>query len=186
MYLMKKVLLLLFVALFQLPVLANDMFQADTIIRVDNLDSAHIYDGLKKWFITNAKYDSRYIIEQDERENRHLVGRMNFKYVNNSLTYNAGTGHISVVIDIMARDGRFKIKLTDFSHTSHHPQFAHQWSVGTVTDSIPEEWAKGWKKKQIRETYKKVRERCDEIKTQLLSDLAEYCKEFKPIDEEDW
>ena len=183
---MKKVLLLLFVALFQLPVLANGMFQADTIIRVDNLDSAHIYDGLKKWFITNAKYDSRYIIEQDERENRHLVGRMNFRFAVNNLTYAAGSGHISVVIDIMARDGRFKLKLTDFVHHSDNMSAGYNWSVGTITDSIPPEWAKGWKNKLMRGTYNRARKRCDEIKAELFTDLAEYCKEFKPIDEEDW
>ena len=165
---------------------ANEPFARDSVIQAKGLNSKQIYESLKKWFISNAKYDSRYIIEHDDAENKHLVGRMNFNHRVNSLTWGAGSGNISVVIEIMAKEGRFKIRLSDFRHTSDHPKYASAWSVGTVTSEIPEEWASGFKTKQIRETYNRVIKRCHEIADLLIGDIAEYAKDFKPIENDDW
>lgn len=183
---MKKILLILFLVTTALYSYANEPFARDSVIQASGLSSQQIYESLKKWFITNAKYDSRYIIEHDDVTNKHLVGRMNFNYKANSVNWSAGSGHISVVIEIMARDGRFKIRLSDFKHTSEHPQYADHWSLGTVTTEIPEEWASGWKTKQQRETYKRVLPRCQEIADMLIHDISEYAVDFKPIEDEDW
>lgn len=169
-----------------LGVYANEPYARDSVIQANGLSSQQIYESLKKWFITNAKYDSRYIIEHDDAENKHLVGRMNFNYKTSSINWAAGNGTISVVIEIMARDGRFKIRLSDFRHTSEHPKYAYHWSLGTVTSEIPEQWASGWKTKQQRETYKRVFPRCQEIADMLILDIAEYAKDFKPIEGDDW
>lgn len=183
---MKKLLLILFLVTTTLCSYANEPLARDSVIQASGLSSQQIYESLKKWFIANAKYDSRYIIEHDDPTNNHLVGRMNFKYKANSMTWAAGSGHISVVIEIMAKDGRFKVRLSDFNHTSEHPQYADQWSLGTITTEIPEEWASGWKTKQQRETYKRVLPRCLEISDMLINDISEYALDFKPIEEENW
>lgn len=183
---MKKIFLIFLVLATALCAHANEPFARDSVIQAPGLDSQQIYESLKKWFISNAKYDSRYIIEHDDAANKHLVGRMNFVYNANSMTWAAGSGHISVVIEIMAREGHFKVRLSDFRHTSEHPQYAAHWSLGTVTKEIPEEWASGFKTKQQRETYKRVLPRCQEIAEMLLHDVAEYAADFKPIEEDDW
>lgn len=183
---MKQILLLFTFFVSVLCSYANEPFARDSVLQANGLTSQQIYESLKKWFITNAKYDSRYIIEHDDKENKHLVGRMNFNYKANSMSWAAGSGHISVVIEIMARDGRFKIRLSDFRHTSEHPKYSDHWSIGTVTTEIPEEWASGFKTKQQRETYKRVLPRCQEIADLLIHDIAEYAVDFKPIEEDDW
>ena len=102
------------------------------------------------------------------------------------MTWAGGNGHISVVVEIMAREGRFKIRLSDFRHTSENPRFAAKWSLGNITAEIPEEWASGWKKKQQRETYKRVFARCQEISDLIINDIAKYAEDFKPIEGDDW
>lgn len=183
---MKKVILMLVLLLAAISAGANEPFARDSVIPAGDLSSQQIYESLKKWFITNAKYDSRYIIEHDDAQNKHLVGRMNFNYICKHVNWAAGSGHISVVIEIMARDGRFKIRLSDFRHVSENPKFPEHWSLGAITEEIPEEWASGWKTKQQRETYKRVLPRCKEIAELLIGDIAEYARDFKPIEGDDW
>lgn len=183
---MKKMLLIFIMLITAMLSYANEPLARDSVIQASGLTAQQIYDSLKKWFVANAKYDSRYIIEHDDAANKHLVGKMNFRYQAKHINYAPGSGHISVVIEIMARDGRFKIRMTNFCHTSEHPKFANNWSVGTVTSKIPEEWATGWKNTLMRGTYERVFKRCQEFSNQLLQDIAEYAKDFKPIEEEDW
>ncbi len=183
---MKKLLLLSVSLLMALAAFANEPYARDSVIHAEGLSSDQIYESLKKWFITNAKYDSRYIIQHDDAANKHLVGKMNFKFIVNHLTWHAATGVVEVVIDVMARDGRFKIKLSDFQHVSTEPRWGPMWSIGTVTTELPDEWKKGFKYKQHREVYKRVFPRCQEIADLLLHDIAEYAKDFKPIEAEDW
>lgn len=183
---MKKILLLFSIIWMATSAFANQPLYRDTVISVPDKSASQIYDGLKKWFITNAKFDSRYIIEQDDKENKHMVGKFSFPHRVNSLTWGGGSGYITVVIDVMARDGRFKLVLSDFNHKSDYTSNEAYWSLGTITEEIPEEWATGLKKIHKRETYKRVRPHCDEIVNTIFSAVAEYCKEFKPIEEDDW
>lgn len=183
---MKRLLFMAIAILLAIGAFANESFARDSVIQANNLNAQQIYESLKKWFITNSKYDSRYIIELDDAANKHLVGRMNFNYDSKSTTWAGGNGHISVVVEIMAREGRFKIRLSDFRHMSENPRFAAKWSLGNITAEIPEEWASGWKKKQQRETYKRVFARCQEISDLIINDIAKYAEDFKPIEGDDW
>lgn len=183
---MKKIIGLIIAIASVLNSYANEPLARDSVIQANGLSSQQIYESLKKWFITNAKYDSRYIIELDDVNNKHLVGKMNFNFKESSLTWGASSGHISVVIEIMARDGRFKIRLSDFRHVSEHPRFASGWSLGTITTKLPEEWESGFKNKQNREVYKRVFPKCLLISELLFHDIAEYATDFKPIEDEDW
>lgn len=183
---MRKFILFLLILCSSLSVSAVEPYSRDSVIQAKGLSSQQIYESLKKWFITNAKFDSRYIIEHDDAANKHLVGRMTFRYNCSNINWAAGSGHISVVVDVMARDGRFRIKLSDFNHISEDKDYAYHWSLGTVTSEIPEKWASGWKTKQQRETYKRVIKRCQEYADFVLHSVAEYAKDFKPIEAEEW
>lgn len=183
---MKKLILLLSILWIAVSAFANEPLSRDTVISVPEKSASQIYDGLKKWFITNAKFDSRYIIEQDDKESKHMVGKIAFSHRVSNITWAAGSGYITVVIDVMARDGRFKLRLSDFNHKSDNPKYSSHWSLGTITEELPEEWAKGFTTKQWRETYKRVRTRCDEIINTIFNTVGEYCKEFNPIEEDDW
>lgn len=183
---MKRLLFFLSLICIAATAFAEQPLSRDTVIAVPEKSASQIYDGLKKWFITTARFDSRYIIEQDDKENKHMVGKIAFPHRVESLTYGAGSGVITVVIEVMARDGRFKLRLSDFNHKSDHPRFASHWSLGRITEELPEEWEKGFKTKQWRETYKRVRPHCEEIVNSIFGAVSEYCTEFKPIEEEDW
>lgn len=77
---MKSLILFIFISMSTMLSLANEALARDSVIQAKGLTSQQIYESIKKWFITNAKYDSRYIIEHDDAVNKHLVGKMNFKY----------------------------------------------------------------------------------------------------------
>lgn len=184
---MKKILLAGILALcFSNLVFAQDPFERDSVFQSKDLSVKQIYDGLKKWFVTMSVSDSRNVIQVDDAQNGSLVGRITFDFKYDNLTWGASTGYITVVFDIKIRDGRYKVKLTDFTHISNHPKYADGWSLGVITEVMPAEWEKGWKFKQNRAVYKKVRERCEEIQSYIFSEIGSYMGNYKPVEEEDW
>ena len=134
---MKKFALLFF---FLLSVALNAQddgvkpLELDTVIQVNDASKQQIYDGLKTWFVENAKVDSRFLLQIDNKDDGLLQGKLTYEVVWNNLTWAALTGYVEIVFNIQIREGRFRLKLYNVTHISTEPNrnFARQWSQGLV------------------------------------------------------
>ena len=183
---MKKILLLLVVCLCASAVKAQNAYERDTVIQVPNLNTTQIYEGLRNWFITSFKKDSRDIIQIDDPQNGSIIAKLHYPFVIKHITWAGGSGVVEFVLDLKIRDGRFKIKLRDFFHTSTSDIGASSWSMGLIKEALPQEWEKGWKFKQQREVYKRLLPDIDTYSTVIISGIDAYMQSYKPSDEEDW
>ena len=183
---MKKIFLVGIISLFcsnfvnaQVPI------ERDSVFQTPGLSISQIYDGVKKWFVVSCS-DSRDVIQIDDPANGSIVGKLFFPYDAKSLSNSASYGFVSVVVDIKIREGRFKIKFSDFNHTSTHPKYSEWWSMGLVKKEIPDEWKSGLKWKQKRDVYNRLLPFIDNYINQKLTSLSGYMKAYIPTEEEDW
>lgn len=164
---------------------AQNLFERDSVIQVQHLNSAQIFDGVKRWFVSSCK-DSRDVIQIEDKANGSIVGKFFFPFEINNLTYAAGTGYVSFVVDIKIREGRFKVKLTNFSHTSTSPSYSEWWSMGYVKEEIPNEWKSGFKWKQKRGVYKHLLPEIEDYSQTIFYSLSNYLQQYKPDEDDDW
>ncbi len=165
--------------------IAQEPIVRDSVIQMQGMNPTQIYDGVKKWFVVSC-VDARDVIQIDDPANGSIVGKLFFPFEIKNMTYAAGTGFVSVVVDIKIRDGRFKIKMSDFNHTSTHPTYSEWWSMGFVREEVPEEWKKGMKWKQKREVYERLLPTIEEYIKNKFTSLSDYLKTYTPSEEEDW
>lgn len=183
---MKKIFLIGILSLcFSNFAFAQEPIVRDSVIQMQGMNPTQIYDGLKKWFVVSC-VDARDIIQIDDPANGSIVGKFFFPFEIKNMTYAAGTGFVSVVVDIKIRDGRFKIKMSDFNHTSTHPSFSEWWSMGFVREEVPEEWKKGMKWKQKREVYERLLPAIEQYVQQKFVSLSDYLKTYTPSEDEEW
>lgn len=112
---------------------AQDPVACSEVIQMEGLSQREIYNTAKNWLITSFK-SAKDVIQMDDVEGGLIIGKGSTDYKNKSITYAASSGYISFVIKIQARDGRFKITVSDYRHTSTHSQYGDFWSMGLITD----------------------------------------------------
>lgn len=109
----------------------------DTVIQMQGVEKSKIYDGVKIWFAKNMK-SSNNVIQLDDKENTHIIGKASLPFaVAGSFfgNYSHLSGYIQYLIDIQARDGRFRLKMSEYYHVS----YTDGWTEGWVyTEGIPE------------------------------------------------
>lgn len=87
----------------------------DTVMQAPNLTADQIYNNVKIWFANNMR-SANDVIQLDDISNKHLIGKANIDFKVNNMTWSNLTGVIRFTIDIAARDGRYRVKIFDFTH----------------------------------------------------------------------
>lgn len=146
---MKKVLLVLMLA-FSINLMGQQEYQREKVIQAPGKSITEIYKALKIWFVENAKSDSRNIIQIDNPTEGELMGKACVKIAFNNLTWNALTGTIAFIVDVKIKEGRFKVKFSQFSHQRDKMSLSATWDQGTVYDKVPENRQSGVKWKAYR------------------------------------
>jgi len=183
---MKKIILFLIFAICLCNAKAQKAYERDTVIQVPGKSIEQIYEGLRTWFISSFEKDSRDIIQVDDPANGSIVTKLHFPFVIKHLTWAGGSGYVTCMLDLKIREGRYKIKLYDFIHTSTNNPNVTNWNVGLVTEELPKEWEKGMKYKQEREVYKRLFPKVTTFADAIILSIDAYMKSFTPSEEEDW
>lgn len=178
---MKKIIVLL-ISLCAFVTNAQNVWQPDTVIQADGKSPDQIIACATQWASSNFAEFSP-VISTSETS---LTVMLNLPFSINNMTWAAGSGYITGQVKIQARDGRFKIVLSNFNHFSTNRQYSDWWSMGLILESIPEQWSKGMKWKQKREVYKRVLEKLNNFSQSVFDSAATYIKDCTPIMEEDW
>lgn len=185
---MKKLLFLL-LAVFMTYTANAEPFAKDSVIQAQQLSKDQIYDALKRSFVTNFK-DSRDVLQIDDPQNGRLMAKLHFPFKVGNFTWQALSGYISCVAEINIREGRFKVRLTDFIHEAasnpHGENARRQWCEGLIMSELPDEYKKGMLNKQHREAYKRLLPAVNDWSDVWFSILGSDVNNYKPVEEEDW
>lgn len=167
---MKKLLLLCTILLLPVVALAKDKepgtpLECDTVLVASGLSAGQIYQNLKVWFANNMR-SAQNVIQLDDAANKHIIGKANIEMKVNNMTWSSLTGIIRFTIDVAARDGRFRLRMSDFSHEA----YKDGWTEGTVYVNGPNPNIKGLRKKQNSEMQKRALPLCiDQIAYTIAS-----------------
>lgn len=115
---MKKVLLLVVMAVFFAEIKAQEPLSFSKVIQADSIKKNDIYSGLKQWFALNS--NSKYTLEVDDRETGLLIANFSLEYFKSGFFYSSYQGHINYSITIQVKDGRYKITVDKFIHKTKH------------------------------------------------------------------
>lgn len=155
--------------------------ECDTVIQVPDVSAEQIYNSLKTWFANNMR-SANNVIQLDDPAAKHIIGKANFDFKVNNMTWSHLTGVIRFTIDVAARDGRFRVKLYDFDHES----FSNGWTEGPVYYGGPNPNVKGMRKKQNSEMQKRALPMCvDQIAT-IIATMTEAMTNPSSAADDDW
>lgn len=155
--------------------------ECDTVLQAPDLTADQIYSNVKTWFANNMR-SANNVIQLDDTANRHIIGKANLEFKVNNMTWSSLTGIIRFSIDIAARDGRFRVKLSDFSHEA----FRDGWTEGPVYVNGPNPNVKGLRKKQNSEMQKRAGKLCQENIDYILNSLQESMSGNSSVSDGDW
>ncbi|MCM1141783.1 MAG: DUF4468 domain-containing protein [Muribaculum sp.] len=157
------------------------LLECDTVIQVADMPAAQIYNNLKTWFANNMR-SANNVIQLDDPSNNHIIGKANFDFKVNNMTWSHLTGVINFTIDVAARDGRFRVKLYGFNHES----FSNGWTEGPVYWGGPNPDVKGMRKKQNSEMQKRAAPLCFEKISTIISSMTEAMTNPSSAVDDDW
>ena len=153
----------------------------DTVMQAPNLNAEQIYNKAKIWFANNMR-SANNVIQLDDAENHHIIGKANFDFKVNNMTWHALTGIIRFTIEIAARDGRYRLKVYDVKHEA----FKDGWTEGPVYVNGPNPNVKGLRKKQNSEMQKRAVEVCIKNLAAMLVNLQETMAGNSSVTDEEW
>ena len=155
--------------------------QCDTVIQAKGLTAEQIYGKIKVWF-ANSMRSSNNVIQLDDINNHHIIGKANIDFEVNNMTWHSLTGTIHFTIDIAARDGRFKLKLYNFTHEA----YKDGWTEGIVYVNGGNPSVKGLRKKQNSEMCKRASKLCIERIAEIIVTLQKFINEKSSVVDENW
>ena len=187
---MKVIVFSLFAFFFNLCLLAQESSNAivrDSIIKVDGYSTKQIYDGVKTWFVENAKYDSRAILQIDKEDEGILQGKVSIPVEWHSMTWWCLTGYVSSIFYIQIKEGRFRVKFYNFTHfsTVAPPAVLQKWCMGEVLDEGYPESLKSGLKPAYNHMRKRVRPLIYTNTSQWFKDMKTSVEQGSRV-EEDW
>lgn len=156
-------------------------FVCDTVIQVPGQSAQQIYDNIKVWFADNMR-SSNNVIQLDDANNKHIIGKANIQFKVNNFTFSNLTGVINFKIDVAARDERFRVILSDFEHES----YSKGWTEGQVYVGGPNPNVKGMRKIQNSEMQKRAAPLVIDTAAGIIVTMEEAAKGNSVIVEDDW
>ena len=184
---MKKNFLLLLLCVVPFISFAQDVLTVDSVVTVPNKNADEIYSAISKWLATNVDVQSAQAVVTSDDEKRSTTTKAVFKFEVKNMTWYAMSGVISCTVDVTARDGRYRIRFSNFVHDSSTPdQVTGTWDEGLLYSEIPQGRTKGVRGRQHKEVYKRAGKRIQEWTDSQIAALTSYINSFTNIEDEDW
>lgn len=161
---------------------AVELWQRDSVFQCPGKSAQEITMSAKAWANSYFAIVSPIVSAHD---NVVFVYLDMMKFSISNWHWAAGSGYLSGMVRIIAREGRYKVVLSNFNHISADPDYSNWWSMGTILEDIPEEWKHGWKWKQKREVYKRVLEKLNSLANSTFKDASEIITRKTKV-EDDW
>ncbi|HDY88494.1 MAG TPA: DUF4468 domain-containing protein [bacterium] len=155
----------------------------DRVIEVDSASQLSLYKSAKAWF--GEKYKSaNEVIQISDQDEGLIIARGSMSVYLTGIKYACYTGRLSYKIKVQTKEGRFKVELTTFDHTTK-PGNSSSCSLGLITtsDECP---MSSIGKKARNEAWNFIKEDCKKYANQIFKSIEDYTASEAEGEEDDW
>lgn len=187
---MKKVFIVLMMALFSLGSQAQEPLVFEQVVTKEGKTAGELYSLIKRWVATTYK-SAKDVIQLDTQD-KEITLKAKIEYQEKSMTWAAASGYIDYTVDFLIKDDRFKVIIGPFSHVSTHYKWGKEWSNGVIykgeiTDELLNQIGiKKIARKQYREIDKRVRPLTKTEIEKIMYSLINKLDNVEKSDEKDW
>lgn len=185
---MKKLLITLLSVISILPLSAKapigKPFAIDTVIPIENASADLLYKTANVWIAKRFR-SANDVIQLNDAETAHIIGKASIKFEVDNFTWYVLSGYIRYTIDFQAKDGRFRLKINNFSHEPYRDD----WRMGLIYDNgIPAGLSDEF---LIAATYKEMQKRAmplikQEVVDNITSLLYDIIDAVYKDSDDDW
>lgn len=156
---MKKVFIVLMMALFSLGSQAQEPLVFEQVVTKEGKTAGELYSLIKRWVATTYK-SAKDVIQLDTQD-KEITLKAKIEYQEKSMTWAAASGFIDYTVDFLIKDNRFKVIIGPFSHVSTHYKWGAEWSNGILYKGEPNDelFEKLGIKKMARKQYREIDKR---------------------------
>lgn len=184
---MKYLLCLFFLTLTCIDAFSQDVFAVDSVVVAPGKNADEIYSAVLRWIATNVDAKSSQAAVSYDDAKHTVTSKAVISFDVKHLTWYPMSGVIYCTIDVAARDGRFRVRFSDFVHDSSTPdQITGTWDEGLLYKEIPADRNKGLGGKQHREVYKRAKKRIAEWTNHQINTLVNAINSHTSISDDDW
>lgn len=179
---MKKIIALFVVLVASLTAIAQDKpLSLSEVIQVEGKNQAQIYGGLREWVATTY-VSGKAVTQMEDAATGTIILKANFPFKKSGV-YSAYTGKIDYTLKLQAKDGRYRVEMSNISH-ENKPGNASHCSLGLITTA--EKSGKGGiDKGSHNKMWKEIKQKAAEEFVVLTSSLKSW-NSFNAETEEDW
>lgn len=155
----------------------------EKVIQVDSASQLDIYKKAKAWFGETYK-SANEVIQTSDEEQGLIIGRGSMTVTLSGMKYMCYSGRLSYKIKVQTKDGRFKVELTSFDHTTK-PGNSSACSLGLITtsDECP---ISGPGKKARNEAWNLIKQDCLKYSNGMFQSIEEYTLQENENKNDDW
>jgi hypothetical protein len=156
--------------------LAQENVSFEKVIKVDSTKKAIIFATVNDWFAStyNSAND---VIQMSDKEEGIIIGNGSMNYNYGKMSYSCYTGYIKYTIKVYVKDNRYKVVLTNFSHSVKAGN-GQQCSLGMITSK--ELYAtSGMSKKYHNNVWKDIKAKTESYSNEIRLSLKKKTSEKK-------
>jgi len=165
---MRSLLLSILFSLFCAFSYGQDNIKFDSVIQADGKSLQQIIDASSTWVALNFK-SANDVVQKKDKEAGLLIVKGNFQYTTENTLYSCYNGNINFTIIVTAREGRFKVELSDFEHNA---VVNKSCSLGILTIA-KERQSKGMGKNAKNEVWNDMKNESGELANNIFFSLKE-------------
>lgn len=170
---------------------SQEIYSIDSVIWVeDSATKTELYSRAKVWF-TETFVDANSVIELDDSESGIIIGNgRGLDYVWPKFTGSeCYTGELSFMVKVYLKDGRFKIELTSFKHSSKSSggdcNLGLLYTEGFLNSNLYNKEGKNWVKMQ-NDTKGIAFESAQSTAIALISSISQFMNQPVESSNDDW
>ncbi len=99
----------------QLPTNEKGQIEFSEVVQVEGISKDDLFNNAVRWFAEAFK-DAKEVIQLKDKESGEVFGKGNFDFSNVALAFSCYSGEITFTIQVLVKDGRYKVIMSDFIH----------------------------------------------------------------------
>lgn len=151
------------------------------VIQVEGKTKAEIFGGLRQWVATYY-VNGKAVTQMEDAESGTIILKAAFPFKKGGM-YSSYTGNIDYLLKLQAKDGRFRVEMSNLIHSVNKGNYERS-NLGLITTA--EEYGKGGLEKgSNNKIWKEIKQKAGEDFAGTVESLKNITV-FTAAEEEDW
>tara|TARA_X000001388_G_C2229183_1_gene122419 strand:+ start:1119 stop:1877 length:759 start_codon:yes stop_codon:yes gene_type:complete len=166
------------------PMATSKPITYSKVIQCPSTSKTKLYISLNDWFATNYN-SANEVIQMSDKDEGIIIGKGVMDYRHKKFTYICSGGWVKYTIKVYVKDNRYKVDLTNFTHSVLPKNGAH-CALGLITDAT-EHTTKGFSKTFNNDVWKDIKVKISDYSDLLFISLNEHTdRQSTNESQDDW